>query len=209
MKRLLIPLLFAGLAVGCEQAPTSTPLPSPNFNANGPPPASGPFVIRFEQTVVGLVFQNPDEPILSVHATDDAFLCAAPTEVLPLAVQLVDSPNGPLHFLRKGTHFARVYHPATLADFFGGPGGPCGFLLGGGDPLLFASGTSRTGADNDNDVFNEGPGANAFGITINGSVEDAIGNDYGLHVVRRFVIKPDGTFKDLSIKGPDLSPDPF
>lgn len=213
LGNLVVLVSLSAAVIACEQTPTSAALPNPNFNANGPPAASGPFVVRSQGGGIGVIWENSDAPFIYVEDVDDAFGCSDPTQAAPFTMQLLDrNAAGALHILTRAKFFTRLWFPATFDDLPDTFEEFCDSFVDG--PLLFATGTSTFRSGWSNLGFPEflppgGPGATIFHLTSNGTLEDDAGKTYTVHIRRRFQLLPDGTFKVSLTVGPELSPNPF
>ena len=130
---------------------------------------SGAQVVRF-QDQLGFFIVDEARGLMSFHGTTLTFaqICAGGDLTFQdLDIQLVASPEGPLHLLFTGAEHPVIIYPSTVL--------PDPHHIGPGDcPILatlqpVASGTARL-VRTDNDLTLAGPGANAFGWTSNGTL---------------------------------------
>ena len=213
LRNLIVVALLGAAVVACDRAPTDEASPIPRFAANGPPAASGPFVVRFQGEGLGVIWENPDVPFVYLETPDDIAGCSDPTQVGPFIQQVLDrNAAGALHVLTRAEFFTWAWYPATFNDFPDTFEKFCDSFLNG--PLLFATGTStfRSGWSNlgfPGFLPPGGPGATVFHLASNGTLKDDAGKTYTVHVRRRLHFLPDGTFKVALTEGPELRPNPF
>lgn len=207
--RIPFPVLFAlALSVGCtdDNAPTasSEALPGPSFNFTNGPDVAG-IVVRFSISgLPGIIFFDPERLLISLHSSDDGLEgCGPATEFEALDFQRLFSPSGAIHQLLMTTDFVNVY------DVTGFPALDCALLTGATGRRLAAGRALFVATDND--IFVSGPGAKAFGEGSAGHLNNLVNDgaeSLGYNIMRRFVIKPDGSFELLASEGPALNPDP-
>jgi hypothetical protein len=178
-------IVFSATALACADGPPGGP--SPEFNySNGP--SNLPNVFRFDGIVGGAAVVDPETDLIAFDGLPDnpadASICGGTEEIANLAdFQVNGDLTGVFHLLAQAELNIHVYRLSTFVDI-------CTSV-----PL--AQGTGRL-IINDNDAAVSGTRANSFGHRLNGPVTLADGSTAHLAAHSRFLIEPDGTFRQVS-----------
>jgi hypothetical protein len=185
MKRsLALAALIPALFLACNDAPAGPDLAptAPRFDfLNGP--SELPNIFRYETQFFVFIFDPQTGLIGLAGAPDDprqAVPCGGTEPFAIVAVQEAGVIQDVLHGLVVGPEVnLHVYDFATFVN-------AC-------VSTPIAQGTGRV-MYTDNDFFNTGPGANAWGFRMHGTVTLATGGDAQLTAHNRFIIYPNGEF---------------
>ena len=195
-KLLFLPIL--ALALACEDQPVAPQVDqsveAPAFNfMNGPANPGNSGVYRFQDWTL-LWTTDPQRDLGATHYQSDDWLSCGGTQGFPLSdVQLVTNPQGAhdaVHQLAKAGDIPVLIYRLSDVPGWSNPAVMCAFLA---DGWLYR-GTHRM-VLTDNDLFVDGPGANAFGMSAHGTVEDPSGTPCTYTEQQRAVSLPNGEFK--------------